>query len=99
MDFKLAEEHEMIRNSVRDFAENVLGPKVADRDEKEYYDREVFLQMAKLGLTGIPFEPQYGGAGFDYIAYAIAVEELGRVDPWEHGLYGNMAMKNKKINI
>ena len=111
MDFKLAEEHEMIRNSVRDFAENVLGPKVADRDEREYYDREIFLQMAKLGLTGIPFEPQYGGAGFDYIAYAIAVEELGRVDPsaadtlsshvslgaWPIWKYGNEEQKNKYL--
>ncbi|HOQ08951.1 MAG TPA: acyl-CoA dehydrogenase [Syntrophomonadaceae bacterium] len=81
MDFKLSEEHEMIRQSVRDFAEGVLAPKVADRDEKEYFDPEVFAKMAELGLTGIPFEPEYGGAGFDYIAYAIAVEELGRVDP------------------
>jgi len=81
MEFRLSEEHEMIRNSVRDFAANVLAPKVAERDEQEYYDRSVFDQMAELGLTGIPFEPEYGGAGFDYIAYAIAVEELGRVDP------------------
>lgn len=81
MDFKLKEEHEMIRQSVRDFAEGVLAPKVAERDEQEYYDPEVFAKMAELGLTGIPFEPEYGGAGFDYIGYAIAVEELGRVDP------------------
>ena len=71
----------MIRTSVRDFAENVLKPKVADRDEKNIFDREVFTKMAELGLTGIPFEAEYGGADMDYIAYAIAVEELGRVDP------------------
>lgn len=81
MDFALSSEYEMIRTSVRDFAEDVLKPKVADRDEKEYFDREVFTQMAELGLTGIPFESEYGGADMDYIAYAIAVEELGRVDP------------------
>ena len=81
MDFKLTSEYEMIRTSVRDFAENVLKPKVAERDEEEYFDRAVFDQMAELGLTGIPFEAEYGGAGIDYIAYAIAVEELGRVDP------------------
>lgn len=81
MDFALSSEYEMIRTSVRDFAENVLKPKVADRDEKEYFDREVFTKMAELGLTGIPFEAEYGGADMDYIAYAIAVEELGRVDP------------------
>ena len=81
MDFSLTSEYEMIRTSVRDFAENVLKPKVAERDEEEYFDRAVFDQMAELGLTGIPFEAEYGGAGIDYIAYAIAVEELGRVDP------------------
>ncbi len=81
MDFALSSEYEMIRTSVRDFAENVLKPNVADRDEREYFDRSVFAQMAELGLTGIPFEENYGGAGMDYIAYAIAVEELGRVDP------------------
>ncbi len=81
MDFALTSEYEMIRTSVRDFAENVLKPNVADRDEREYFDRSVFSQMAELGLTGIPFEDTYGGAGMDYVAYAIAVEELGRVDP------------------
>ncbi|MGR6836843.1 acyl-CoA dehydrogenase [Syntrophomonas erecta] len=81
MDFRLSEEHEMLRQSVRDFAEGVLAPKVADRDENEYFDREVYDQMGQLGLTGIPFEEEWGGAGMDFIAYAIAVEELGRVDP------------------
>lgn len=81
MDFSLTSEYEMIRTSVRDFAENVLKPNVADRDEREYFDRAVFDQMAELGLTGIPYEAEYGGAGIDYVAYAIAVEELGRVDP------------------
>ena len=81
MDFNLTSEYEMIRTSVRDFAENVLKPNVADRDEREYFDRAVFDQMAELGLTGIPYEAEYGGAGIDYIAYAIAVEELGRIDP------------------
>lgn len=81
MDFAMTEEYEMIRQSVRDFAENVLGPKVADRDEREYFDPEVFKAMGELGLTGIPFEEEYGGAGMDFVAYSIAVEELGRVDP------------------
>ncbi|CFY02536.1 Acyl-CoA dehydrogenase/oxidase C-terminal [Syntrophomonas zehnderi OL-4] len=81
MDFKLGEEHEMLRQSVRDFAEGELAPGVADRDENEYFDRSVFDKMGELGLTGIPFEEKYGGAGMDYLAYAIAVEELGRVDP------------------
>lgn len=81
MYFKLSDEHEMIRKSVRDFAEGVLAPGVKERDEEEKYDPEVFKGMAELGLTGLPFEEEYGGSGFDYLAYAIAVEELGRVDP------------------
>jgi butyryl-CoA dehydrogenase len=81
MEFKLGEEYEMIRQSVRDFAEGVLAPGVVDRDEKEYFDRSLFDKMGELGLTGIPFEEEHGGAGMDYLAYAIAVEELGRVDP------------------
>lgn len=80
MDFRLSEEHEMIRTTVRDFAENVLAAGVVDRDEKEYYDKKVFYQMGELGLTGIPFPEEFGGAGMDYLAYAIAVEEIGRVD-------------------
>jgi Acyl-CoA dehydrogenases len=80
MDFKLSSEHEMIRSTVRDFAENVLGPGVAERDEKECFDKRLFYQMGELGLTGIPFEAEYGGADMDYLAYAIAVEEIARVD-------------------
>ncbi|HCF50554.1 MAG TPA: acyl-CoA dehydrogenase [Syntrophomonas sp.] len=80
MDFKLGEEYEMLRQSVRDFAEGVLAAGVVDRDEKEYFDRSIYEKMGELGLTGIPFEEKYGGAGMDYLAYAIAVEELGRVD-------------------
>lgn len=80
MDFKLNEEYEMIKQSVRDFAEGELAPGVVDRDEREYFDRSIFDKMGQLGLTGIPFEDKYGGAGMDFVAYAIAVEELGRVD-------------------
>ncbi|MEA1960643.1 MAG: acyl-CoA dehydrogenase [Bacillota bacterium] len=80
MDFRLTDEQEMIRQSVRDFAEGEVAPSVVDRDEKEYFDRNIYDKMGELGLTGIPFEEKYGGAGMDFVAYAIAVEELGRVD-------------------
>lgn len=80
MDFQLSSEQEMLRQSVRDFAEKVLGPGVVDRDEKEYYDPFTFKAMADLGLTGIPFEEKWGGAGMDMISYAIAIEEIGRID-------------------
>ncbi|WP_080843810.1 acyl-CoA dehydrogenase [Cytobacillus gottheilii] len=79
MNFKLSEEHEMIRKMVRDFARNEVSPTAAERDEEERFDRELFDKMAELGLTGIPWPEEYGGIGSDYLAYCIAVEELSRV--------------------
>ncbi|BAQ09874.1 acyl-CoA dehydrogenase domain-containing [Bacillus sp. OxB-1] len=79
MDFKLSEEHEMIRKMVRDFAENEVAPTAAERDEEERFDMALFEKMAELGLTGIPWPEEYGGIGSDYLAYVIAVEELSRV--------------------
>ncbi|MCM3668801.1 acyl-CoA dehydrogenase [Mesobacillus maritimus] len=79
MNFKLSEEHEMIRKMVRDFAKNEVAPTAAERDEEERFDRGLFEKMAELGLTGIPWPEEYGGIGSDYLAYCIAVEELSRV--------------------
>ncbi|MDF9473103.1 acyl-CoA dehydrogenase AcdA [Bacillus cereus] len=79
MHFKLSEEHEMIRKMVRDFAKNEVAPTAAERNEEERFDRELFDQMAELGLTGIPWPEEYGGIGSDYLAYVIAIEELSRV--------------------
>jgi butyryl-CoA dehydrogenase len=79
MNFKLSEEHEMIRKMVRDFARNEVAPTAAERDEEERFDMDIFNKMAELGLTGIPWPEEYGGIGSDYLAYCIAVEELSRV--------------------
>ncbi|EGQ26683.1 acyl-CoA dehydrogenase [Sporosarcina newyorkensis 2681] len=79
MEFKLSEEHEMIRKMVRDFAEKEVAPSAAQRDEDESFDMNIFHKMAELGLTGIPWPEEYGGIGSDYLAYVIAVEELSRV--------------------
>ncbi|MBU8713554.1 acyl-CoA dehydrogenase [Brevibacillus parabrevis] len=80
MNFQLTEEHDMMRKMIRDFAENQVAPTAAERDEEERFDRSIFEQMAELGLTGIPWPEEYGGAGADYLSYVIAVEELSRVD-------------------
>ena len=80
MNFQLTEEQEMLRKMIRDFAETQVAPTAAERDEEERLDRAIFEQMAELGLTGIPWPEQYGGAGADYLSYVIAVEELSRVD-------------------
>jgi alkylation response protein AidB-like acyl-CoA dehydrogenase len=80
MDFKLTPEHEEIRKLVRDFALKEVAPTAAKRDEEEYFDRSIFKKMAQIGLTGIPWPEQYGGAEMDFLAYVIAIEELSRID-------------------
>jgi alkylation response protein AidB-like acyl-CoA dehydrogenase len=80
MNFELTDEQMLIRETMRDFAENEIGPSAAERDEEERFDRGImFDSLAELGLAGIVFSEEYGGAGADYISYAIAVEELSRV--------------------
>jgi alkylation response protein AidB-like acyl-CoA dehydrogenase len=80
MNFELTEEQNLIRNMVREFAETEVAPSAKIRDEEERFDRALmFDKLGELGLTGIVFPEEYGGAGADYISYAIAVEELSRV--------------------
>lgn len=79
MYFKLSDEHEMLRKTVRDFAKKEVEPTAAERDEQERFDMNIFKKMANLGLTGIPWPEEYGGIGSDYLSYVIAVEELSRV--------------------
>ncbi len=80
MNFELTEEQNLIRETVRAFAEKELADGAKERDEEERFDRDLmFDKLAELGLTGIVFPEQYGGADADYISYAIAVEELSRV--------------------
>ncbi|SFI67810.1 acyl-CoA dehydrogenase [Thermoflavimicrobium dichotomicum] len=79
MQFRLSEEHEMMRKMVRDFALKEVEPTAAERDEKEIFDRSIFDKMGQLGLTGIPWPEEVGGSGADYLSYVIAVEELSRV--------------------
>ncbi len=80
MNFELNEEQSLIRQTVREFAEKEIKPSAAERDETESFDRALmFDKVGELGLAGIIFPEEYGGAGADYISYAIAVEELSRV--------------------
>lgn len=80
MNFELTEEQNLIRDMVRTFAETEVAPSAEERDEQETFDRDLmFGRLGELGLTGIVFPEEYGGAGADYLSYAIAVEELSRV--------------------
>ena len=74
----LTEEQELLRQTVRDFAQNELKPRAAKFDEQEFIDRDLLDAMGELGLMGICFPEQYGGAGMDMLCYAIAVEEISR---------------------
>ncbi|BCJ87639.1 acyl-CoA dehydrogenase [Effusibacillus dendaii] len=80
MNFQLTPEQEEIRKLVRDFAIKEVQPTAALRDEEERFDRSIFDKMAKIGLTGIPWPEEYGGAGLDFVSYVIAIEELSRID-------------------
>jgi alkylation response protein AidB-like acyl-CoA dehydrogenase len=78
--FDLPEEHEALRDTVRDFAEREIAPVAAELDRTKSFPYEIVRKLGELGWMGIPFPEEYGGAGADTLAYALAVEELARVD-------------------
>ncbi len=80
MDFDLPEEHQALRATVREFAEHEIAPVAAELDRTKAFPYEIVRSLGELGLMGIPFPEEYGGAGADSLAYALAVEELARVD-------------------
>lgn len=80
MDFSYSEEHEMIRRTAREFAEEVLAKTAAQRDEEETFPFDEFKQLGELGFCGIFIPEEYGGAGMDTISYMIALEEISKVD-------------------
>lgn len=80
MDFNLSEEHQMIRETVRNFAEREIKPVAQELDEKAEFSVELTRKMGELGLFGIYLPQKYGGQEMDYISYIIAVEELARID-------------------
>src|SRR6266496_76507 len=80
MNFDLSADHELIRRTVRDFAEQEVAPVAEHLDKTKSFPYEIVRKLGELGFMGIPFPEEYGGAGSDTLAYAIAVEELTRVD-------------------
>ncbi len=78
MDFTLDSDHELLRQSVRDFAENEVAPHAAEIDRSRRFPIETFKKAAELGLTGVHFPESYGGAGMDYLSYVIVIEEISR---------------------
>ena len=80
MHFELSEEQLAVQAAARDFAQNVLKPGVIDRDEHQRFPAEEVKQLAELGFMGMMVDPQYGGSGMDTLSYAIAMEEISKVD-------------------
>ena len=94
MDFELSAEQQHIRDVARQFAEAELGEKIAPFDERHEFPHEIFRKLAGLGFLGALVAPEYGGAGLDYVSYALIVEELNRGDAsvgigmWAHNSLG-----------
>jgi len=80
MELQLTEEHEMIRQAARDFAQNELLPGVIERDEQQQFPAEQIKKLGELGFMGMMVSPEYGGGGMDTISYVLAMEELSKVD-------------------
>ena len=80
MQFDLTEEQQEIRRLVRDFADGEVRPVAEELDREKRFPYEIVAKLGELGLMGIPFPEEYGGGGADYLSYAVAIEELARVD-------------------
>jgi short/branched chain acyl-CoA dehydrogenase len=80
MDFELGDEHRLIQRTVRDFARQEVAPVAEELDREHRFPYEIVAKLADLNLMGIPFPQEYGGGGGDSLAYALAVEELTRID-------------------
>lgn len=111
MNFLLTPEQEDIRKLVQEFAAKKIAPTAAERDEKEFFPRALFNEMGELGFLGLPYPEAYGGGGMDFVAYAIAVEEISRacgstgigvsvhvsLCSWPIFKYGNEEQKQKYL--
>ena len=111
MNFDLTEEHLMIRDAARDFAQNELLSGVIERDEKQEFPTDQVKKMAELGFMGMMVSPEYGGGGMDTISYVLAMEEISKVDAsssvimsvnnslvcWGIETYGSQEQKDKYL--
>lgn len=78
MNFDLTQEHKMIRKTIREFSDEVVAPGAIERDKTKAFPKEIFKQLADMGMMGLPFSEEYGGAGADTVSFAIVTEELSR---------------------
>ncbi len=78
MNFDLTQEQQMVRKMIREFADEVVAPGAIERDKTKAFPKEIFKQLADMGMMGLPFSEEYGGAGADTVSFAIVTEELSR---------------------
>ena len=111
MEFSYSREQQMVKQMLKKFAENEIAPIAAEIDEKAVYPYATIGKLAELGLMGMPFPPEYGGAGTDYLTYIMAIEEISKVDAshgviiqthnalccWPIYTYGTEAQKRKYL--
>jgi alkylation response protein AidB-like acyl-CoA dehydrogenase len=111
MNFNLSEEHLMIRDAARDFAQNELLPGVIERDTNQTFPHEQIKQLGELGFMGMMVDPNYGGSGLDTLSYVLAMEELSKIDAsasvvvsvnnslvcWGLDTFGNAAQRAKYL--
>lgn len=81
MNFELNEQQLSIQKMARDFTEKKVAPKVLERDETREYDVNLYKDLCDMGFIGLPYAKEYGGQGLGYMEYALAVEEISKVDP------------------
>lgn len=78
MNFDLTSEQEMIKRTIREFAEEEVAPGALERDKTKQFPKEIFKKLAEMGIMGLPFSEEYGGGGADTVSFAIVTEELSR---------------------
>lgn len=78
MNFDLTDEQQMIRKTIREFADEVVAPGAIERDRTKEFPKDIFRQLGEMGMMGLPFDEKYGGAGADTVSFAIVTEELSR---------------------
>lgn len=112
MNFNLSEEHLMIREAARDFAQTELLPGVIERDDKQQFPHDQIKKLGALGFMGMMVDPAYGGSGMDTMSYVLAMEELSKIDAsasvvvsvnnslvcWGLDTFGNEAQKTKYLS-
>src|ERR687886_144394 len=80
MDFELSDEQRAVRDLCRDFAKEVVAPAAEELDREHRFPYDIVRQMGEMGLFGLPFGEEWGGAGGDFLSYCLAIEEIGRAD-------------------